>query len=103
MSNLSNREKKEVVRVRDGDDCKGCDELIDFSLPPNDPDSASLDHRIPRAAGGSNGLKNLQLMHLRCNQEKAAIHDGVDYETVSVSKARRPENVPVEWFPDKVA
>ena len=90
MSSLSNREKKQIVRVRDGDCCQyeECDvedKLIDFGLLEDDPESATLDHIIPRVAGGSNGLRNMQLMHRACNQAKAAIYEGVDYEHTRVA------------------
>ena len=41
------------------------------SRHPRHPDRASLDHIIPRSRGGKNDLSNLQLVHDRCNNEKA--------------------------------
>jgi 5-methylcytosine-specific restriction endonuclease McrA len=34
--------------------------------------SASVDHKIPLARGGTNALGNLQLAHLGCNSSKGA-------------------------------
>jgi 5-methylcytosine-specific restriction endonuclease McrA len=85
VTKLTSRQKREIVRARDGDYCwyEYCevgDEPIDFSLDPDDPLSPSLDHTIPRAAGGSNGVKNMRVMHRICNHKKAAVYDGVNYE-----------------------
>jgi 5-methylcytosine-specific restriction endonuclease McrA len=42
-----------------------------MTLPVPHPRSATLDHVIPRAHGGSDHRDNLQLAHLECNQVKA--------------------------------
>lgn len=39
---------------------------------PSSPRAATLDHVVPRAAGGTNAARNLRLLCLRCNQAKAA-------------------------------
>ena len=36
------------------------------------PDVGTLDHVIPRAAGGSNYITNLLVMHRRCNDKKGS-------------------------------
>lgn len=37
----------------------------------NQPDLATVDHRIPRAKGGTNHFNNLQLCCFQCNQRKS--------------------------------
>ena len=38
----------------------------------NYPDSPSLDHVIPKSAGGTNYFRNLLLVHRSCNQERSS-------------------------------
>lgn len=44
---------------------------MDFRLTAPDPYRPSVDHRVPRARGGTNEPENLQLAHLHCNQVKS--------------------------------
>lgn len=74
------------LRGRDGDNCFLCGELIDFTLPvagkwPASPRSmgVTIDHRLPRSAGGRDDFANLHLAHGRCNQRKGAKHGVADY------------------------
>ena len=60
-----------VLAARDGYECRLCGELVDMSLHESHSRSASLDHLIPRAHGGSDHRDNLQLAHRACNEEKA--------------------------------
>ncbi len=46
-----------------GGECGGCGEEMG--------DDRTIDHVVPRALDGSNALKNLLLMHARCNNAKA--------------------------------
>lgn len=62
---------------RDGPDCGICGVFVDLTLRAPDPGCPSVDHKIPRAAGGTNNPENLQLAHLRCNIVK---HDKLDPE-----------------------
>lgn len=73
-----------VVKLcnRDGDVCGICDQPIDTDLNHPDPLSASVDHILPRAHGGSHDLANLQLAHLRCNLIK---QQRKDFKLVSLS------------------
>lgn len=57
---------------RDGWVCQLCDRAVDSSLRHPDPDSASLDHRIPLSRGGFHTRGNVQLAHLSCNLRKHA-------------------------------
>jgi len=61
-----------ALRERDGDECRLCCELIDFTVPHPDPLSRSVDHIVPRAHGGKDELDNYQLAHLICNQRKGS-------------------------------
>ena len=49
-------------------------------LPPH-PSSASLDHVIPAAQGGSHDRDNLQLAHRSCNEAKADTLDRTETRT----------------------
>lgn len=70
-----------LLRARDGDNCMWCHEPIDFTLPRGLGKGLSIDHIRPRAAGGGNGLHNLQLMHfVPCQQAKGAWWNGVNYD-----------------------
>jgi 5-methylcytosine-specific restriction endonuclease McrA len=83
-------ELRSAVRDRDGDDCSVCHLLIDFAKPPGTPAGPTLEHVTPVAAGGARrDLQNLSLSHGRCNHEKGALHDGVDYATSPLGRHRR--------------
>lgn len=59
-----------VVVQNSGPDCGICGDLVDLTLKHPHPKSASVDHIIPYARGGSNCLDNLQIACLRCNHIK---------------------------------
>jgi 5-methylcytosine-specific restriction endonuclease McrA len=70
------------LRERDGDNCALCGEPIDFTLAPAGRThgrsmGVSIDHIIPRAAGGSDDFTNLQLAHGPCNRRKGSGRAGV--------------------------
>ncbi len=72
------------LRARDGDDCALCGKPIDFAREPGTWLGPSVDHKVPRAAGGHSNLANLQLAHAYpCNQRKGARHEGTDYGKLS--------------------
>lgn len=59
--------------VRDGGRCAICRKLVDISLPSGprgDDRGPSIDHVIPRSAGGSDDLSNLRLTHWACNRAR---------------------------------
>ncbi len=58
------------LAVRDGAECRICDEKVDMHAGPRDLFRPSVDHVRPRAVGGSDDPSNLQLAHLWCNQVK---------------------------------
>lgn len=51
--------------------CRICGMPVDKSLKYPHPMSASVDHIIPCARGGSDDLDNLQLAHRKCNRDKS--------------------------------
>lgn len=59
------------LAARDGFGCRLCGELVDFSFTHPHRLSASVDHVIPYAHGGSHDPANLQLAHLWCNSVKS--------------------------------
>ena len=63
---------RELLRARDGDNCQLCHELMDFDLPFTWRLSVTIDHKVPRAVGGTHALANLQLAHRRCNHRKGS-------------------------------
>ena len=58
------------VAKRDGWRCHICDGRVDGGLAWPHPLSASIDHLVPIAAGGSHSMANVALAHLRCNISK---------------------------------
>jgi hypothetical protein len=55
---------------RDGTDCGICGQAVNLFATKDNPERPSIDHIIPRAAGGTNDPTNLQLAHLSCNHTK---------------------------------
>lgn len=56
---------------RDGWKCGLCSQPVDRDLAHPDPMSASLDHIVPLAKGGSHTRSNVQCAHLICNSRKS--------------------------------
>lgn len=48
------------------DICAICGEQMKYT-------EANIDHKIPRSKGGADNLSNMQLTHIKCNQEKAGV------------------------------
>ena len=55
---------------RDGWRCGICGRRIRAELRHPHPMSASIDHKVPLAAGGEHTRRNVQAAHLRCNVRK---------------------------------
>lgn len=62
----------DMIVDRDGSDCRGCSEPVDFTIPWPSPLSKSIDHIVPLSRGGLHEMSNCQLMHLGCNSSKGA-------------------------------
>lgn len=61
-----------VIHRRDGWKCGLCGKAVLKRARWPHPLSATLDHIVPLARGGSHTEDNLQCAHLRCNQSKGA-------------------------------
>jgi len=61
---------EQLVR-RDGAVCYLCDEVIDLTIPRNQPLGATVDHVMPRSRGGHDTLDNVKLAHWICNLRKS--------------------------------
>ena len=59
-----------VIYQRDNGKCQICRKMVDITLRHPHPMSASIDHIVPIALGGSHENKNVQLTHLICNMKK---------------------------------
>lgn len=69
---LSTVRKKHIrarLLKRDGNLCAICREVLVHG-------EISIDHKKPRALGGTNDENNLRLVHVRCNREKADRYSG---------------------------
>lgn len=58
------------LAAEDGAWCRLCGFVVDMALKHPDPMSATVDHIVPRALGGSDDRFNLQLAHKSCNSSK---------------------------------
>lgn len=61
------RRRLQKIIDRGDRNCGICGSVVDLSLVHPHPMSASVDHVIPRALGGTNDPTNLQLAHFDCN------------------------------------
>jgi 5-methylcytosine-specific restriction endonuclease McrA len=69
---LSEKFSTAELRVRDGDSCYLCGELIDFDLKWPNTMSPSVDHVHPIALGGLHTKENAAMTHVKCNVRKGA-------------------------------
>lgn len=67
---------REAIYARDNYTCQLCKKKVKMTLVYPHPLSASLDHILPLANGGTHEPKNVQLAHLVCNTRKK--NTGVD-------------------------
>lgn len=63
-----NRKRDRIIR--ENDYCFICGDVVDKSLPGNDPMGPSIDHLIPVSKGGTDDDENLYLAHLMCNKRR---------------------------------
>lgn len=61
-----------AIFIRDGWTCQLCGGHVDRELSFPHPHSASLDHILPLACGGTHEPANTQLAHLGCNAAKGS-------------------------------
>lgn len=61
-----------AIYARDGGICQLCRKKVNRSIQPPHSRSASLDHIVPLAVGGSHDSINIQLAHFGCNSAKGA-------------------------------
>lgn len=59
----------EKLVQRDGYICKICDKPIDLSIRKG-PNTATIDHIIPRSLKGTNNINNLRIAHAICNHTR---------------------------------
>lgn len=93
-------ELRALLRARDGDLCCICGELMNFALDRRHPRAPTIEHKVPKAAGGKTTLGNCGLAHARpCNHAKGSRHDGADYgrrpSPYGIGKRRRAR--PGDW------
>lgn len=65
-------DRREIFK-RDGWRCHICGKKVDPSLSYPHPQSASLDHLVPVASGGSHEAKNVALAHWLCNSKRREV------------------------------
>jgi len=63
----SSATKPRDLAERDGPQCRLCGDEVDLDLTYPDRMCPSIDHVVPRSAGGSDEPQNLQLAHWICN------------------------------------
>ena len=63
------RQRFELLRQRDGDNCWRCRRPMRFDLLRGDDQAPTIEHLRPKAQGGTLALDNLCLCHGRCNRE----------------------------------
>ena len=64
------RRKRGAIYERDGWMCHICGDPVSREYDPHDPFSPTLDHLIPRAAGGTHDPSNLATCHAVCNSRR---------------------------------
>jgi len=78
---LSRKERIELIIERDGPDCFLCGEEFTKNQ------KITIDHWVPKAAGGSEELENLRIAHKICNVRKSDLIPEDDY-TVPMKEPR---------------
>jgi 5-methylcytosine-specific restriction endonuclease McrA len=81
--------------------CPACGGYLDPTSHPLGPDFPTLDHVMPRAIKGGNGIENLLVKHRRCNETRGArppTHR--DFKAQMVTTRRLVER-PKDWLEAK--
>lgn len=65
------RDRHRTAIARSKPPCALCGQPIDYTLPTLDPGAYVVDHIIPLAKGGDDGLANKQPAHRSCNRAKS--------------------------------
>lgn len=69
---IRKKARREALRRRDGDNCWQCGQPMRFGAPHNVGKAATIEHRVPKAHGGTDDLENLVLCHVGCNRHLGA-------------------------------
>lgn len=83
MRLLSKQEKVATILRRDGNDCFICKKPFDGEKP-------TIEHWIPRSAGGSDEMSNLRLTHKDCNILKGDIIPNDDNTITMPPRKQKP-------------
>lgn len=90
------------LAMRDGEVCHWCGAALNIKIKSHkeaSPPRATLDHVIPRSAGGSNDLGNLVLSCAPCNEARGGVHSEGAFDGLAglpSAKGRRTERERVE-------
>lgn len=87
MSGDVPRRRAAVIR-RDGPNCYWC------GAPPPKNWHHTLDHVIPRSAGGSNKISNLVMACEPCNQARGGIHGPGSFQPGTPARPKNPAKSP---------
>ena len=66
------RKRHRAVIAKSQPACHICGQPIDYSLKYPDPMCVVVDHLVPIAKGGSDGIQNKKAAHHACNSKKRA-------------------------------
>lgn len=66
--------KRQLVIERDGRRCGWCEREVFEDVPQTAANRLTIDHRVPKAKGGTNHLSNLLVACGACNKRKADQH-----------------------------
>jgi RNA-directed DNA polymerase len=84
LMNKAEKTKKEWIMVKQKFKCNHCKELFKH-------DSVTeIDHIVPKACGGTNEAKNLQVLHRHCHDIKTRTDGSLDQRLHVKGKGRKP-------------
>ncbi|MDL2211659.1 HNH endonuclease [Erysipelotrichaceae bacterium OttesenSCG-928-M19] len=88
MASLYQRNKKVILAKEEI--CAICGQYVDKTIKTPHPESAEVDHIIPKNKGGTDSLNNLQLSHRKCNRAKS---DNLNYIHVEKKECKKFEQL----------